>query len=67
MLLEMAEQGFGWGILPRWLVEQFGHGILQELPIAGWPQRIDVDVLWSNKTPPGTAGRWMIDQLRAQN
>ena len=67
MLLEMAEQGFGWGILPRWLVEQFGHGILQELPIAGWPQRIDVDVLWSNKTPPGPAGRWMIDQLRAQN
>ncbi|MCS3602050.1 DNA-binding transcriptional LysR family regulator [Buttiauxella sp. BIGb0471] len=67
MLLEMAEQGFGWGILPRWLVEQFGHDVLQELPVAGWPQRIDVDVLWSNKTPPGPAGRWMIDQLRAQN
>lgn len=67
MLLEMAEQGFGWGILPRWLVEQFGHDVLRELPVAGWPQRIDVDVLWSNKTPPGPAGRWMIDQLRAQN
>jgi DNA-binding transcriptional LysR family regulator len=66
MLLEMAEQGFGWGILPRWLVEQFGHGVLQELSVAGWPQLIDVDAIWSNKVPPGAAGRWMIDQLRAQ-
>ncbi|MEL4013827.1 LysR family transcriptional regulator [Dryocola clanedunensis] len=66
MLLEMAEQGFGWGILPRWLVQQFGHNVLKELPVAGWPQRIDVDVMWSNKVPPGAAGRWMIDQLRAQ-
>ncbi|WP_202301923.1 LysR family transcriptional regulator [Dryocola clanedunensis] len=66
MLLEMAEQGFGWGILPRWLVQQFGHSVLKELPVAGWPQRIDVDVIWSNKVPPGAAGRWMIDQLRAQ-
>jgi DNA-binding transcriptional LysR family regulator len=67
MLLEMAEQGFGWGILPRWLVEQFGHHVLQELNVAGWPQLIDVDVMWSNKVPPGAAGRWMIDQLRAQS
>ncbi|MCT4703916.1 LysR family transcriptional regulator [Enterobacteriaceae bacterium H20N1] len=66
MLLEMAEQGFGWGILPRWLVEQFGHGVLQELPVAGWPQHIDVDVMWSNKEPPGAAGRWIIDRLREQ-
>ncbi len=66
MLLEMAEQGFGWGILPRWLVEQFGHNMLKELPVAGWPQLIDVDVIWSNKVPPGAAGRWIIDQLRAQ-
>lgn len=66
MLLEMAEQGFGWGILPRWLVEQFGHDVLQELNVPGWPQLIDVDVMWSNKAPPGAAGRWIIDQLRAQ-
>lgn len=66
MLLEMAEHGFGWGILPRWLVAQFGHNVLQELPVAGWPQRINSDVIWSNKEPPGAAGRWMIDQLRSQ-
>lgn len=66
MLLEMAEQGFGWGVLPRWLVEQFGHNVLKELPVAGWPQLIDVDVIWSNKMPPGAAGRWIIDRLRAQ-
>ncbi|MGE9551797.1 LysR family transcriptional regulator [Erwinia amylovora] len=66
LLLEMAEQGFGWSILPRWLVEQFGHQVLCELPVRGWPQRISVDAAWSRSTPPGPAGRWMIDQLLAQ-
>ncbi|RWR00717.1 transcriptional regulator [[Pantoea] beijingensis] len=66
LLLEMAEQGFGWSILPRWLVEQFGHQVLYELPVEGWPQRIDVDAVWSRRTPPGPAGRWMLDQLCAQ-
>ncbi|MDI9220818.1 LysR family transcriptional regulator [Pantoea sp. EA-12] len=66
LLLEMAEQGFGWSVLPRWLVEQFGHQVLKELPIPGWPQRIAVDVIWSRRNPPGPAGRWMIDQLCAQ-
>ncbi|WLS77957.1 LysR family transcriptional regulator [Erwinia pyri] len=66
LLLEMAEQGFGWSILPRWLVEQFGHQLLRELPVTGWPQKISVDVAWSRSSPPGPAGRWMIDQLLAQ-
>lgn len=66
LLLEMAEQGFGWSILPRWLVAQFGHQVLRELPVPGWPQRISVDVAWSRPSPPGPAGRWMIDQLLAQ-
>ncbi len=66
LLLEMAEQGFGWTILPRWLVKQFGHGVLKELSMSGWPQHIAVEVVWSRRTPPGPAGRWMIDQLCAQ-
>ncbi|MGK3142662.1 LysR family transcriptional regulator [Pantoea sp. C2G6] len=66
LLLEMAEQGFGWTILPRWLVRQFGHNVLKELPLPGWPQHIAVEVVWSRRTPPGPAGRWMIDQLCAQ-
>jgi DNA-binding transcriptional LysR family regulator len=66
LLLEMAEQGFGWSVLPRWLVEQFGHQVLKELPVPGWPQRIAVDVIWSRRNPPGPAGRWMIYQLCAQ-
>ena len=63
MLLEMAEQGFGWGVLPRWLVLQFGHHVLKELSVEGWPQLFEVDVIWSNKNPPGPAGRWLIDEL----
>lgn len=66
VLLEMAEQGFGWSILPRWLVEQFGHQQLRELPLPGWPQQIPVDAVWSRRSPPGPAGRWMIDRLLAQ-
>lgn len=66
LLLEMAEQGFGWSILPRWLVKQFGHGVLQELTLPGWPQHIAVEVIWSRRNPPGPAGRWMVDQLCAQ-
>ena len=66
LLLEMAEQGFGWSVLPRWLVQQFGHQVLRELPVSGWPQRISVDAAWSRHSPPGPAGRWMIDQLLMQ-
>ncbi|WP_313688952.1 LysR family transcriptional regulator [Pantoea sp.] len=66
LLLEMAEQGFGWSVLPRWLVQQFGHQVLQELPVPGWPQHIAVEAVWSRRNPPGPAGRWMIDQLCAQ-
>jgi DNA-binding transcriptional LysR family regulator len=66
LLLEMAEQGFGWAMLPRWLVQQFGHHVLQELPVPGWPQQITVDAVWSRVTPPGPAGQWMRDQLCAQ-
>jgi DNA-binding transcriptional LysR family regulator len=63
MLLEMAEQGFGWAILPRWLVEQFGHQKLVTLPVQGWPKMISIDTVWSKKSPPGPAGYWLLDQL----
>nr|MBA2815313.1 LysR substrate binding domain protein [Candidatus Pantoea persica] len=45
LLLEMAEQGFGWSVLPRWLVRQFGHQVLQELMLPGWPQHIAVEAV----------------------
>ncbi len=63
MLLEMAEQGFGWAILPRWLVEQFGREKLVTLPVQGWPKMISIDAVWSKKSPPGPAGYWLLDQL----
>ncbi|WP_114193198.1 LysR family transcriptional regulator [Edaphovirga cremea] len=63
MLLEMAEQGFGWAMLPRWMVKQFGHNKLIELSSRGWPKIISVDAVWSKNTPPGPAGRWLLDQL----
>lgn len=53
MLLEMAEQGFGWAILPRWLVEQFGREKLVTLPVQGWPKMISIDAVWSKKAHRG--------------
>lgn len=63
MLLEMAEQGAGWAILPHWLVKQYGHQRLTELKIRGWPQMVSVDAVWSKLTPPGPAGLWLLDRL----
>ncbi len=56
MLMEMAVQGFGWAILPHWMVEQYSDKKLVALPIAGWPKTISIDAVWSKKKPAG-AGR----------
>lgn len=63
LLLEMAEQGMGWAILPTWLVKQFGHQLLANLNYSPWPKKIDIDLIWSKNNPPGKAGYWMIDKL----
>jgi len=63
MLMEMAQLGFGWAELPRWLVERFGSTGLVELPVRGWPRLVAVDALWSRQYPPGPAGSWMLAQM----
>ncbi len=63
LLLEMAEEGMGWAILPTWLVNHFGHDKLVSLRYSHWPQQIDVDLVWSKTNPPGKAGYWLIEQL----
>jgi len=63
MLLEMAQGGFGWAPLPRWLVERFGPGTLQELHVRGWPKTVYVDALWSRLNPPGPAGSWLLGKM----
>ena len=63
MLLEMAEKGFGWAPLPRWLVERFGNGSLVELNVRGWPRPVFVDALWSRLYPPGPAGSWLLSKM----
>lgn len=60
MLMEMAQLGFGWAPLPRWLVERFGNASLQELKVRGWPRSVTVDALWSRQHAPGPAGSWLL-------
>ncbi|HGM5554853.1 TPA: LysR family transcriptional regulator [Pseudomonas putida] len=63
MLMEMAEMGFGWAALPRWLVARFGNGSLVELTVRGWPRPVYVDALWSRIYPPGPAGSWLLSKM----
>lgn len=63
MLMEMAEMGFGWAALPRWLVARFGNGSLVELTVRGWPKPVYVDALWSRIYPPGPAGSWLLSKM----
>jgi DNA-binding transcriptional LysR family regulator len=63
MLMEMAEMGFGWAPLPRWLVARFGNGTLVELNVRGWPKPVFVDALWSRLYPPGPAGSWLLSKM----
>ncbi|MFJ2539934.1 LysR family transcriptional regulator [Pseudomonas sp. NPDC087614] len=63
MLMEMAEMGFGWAPLPRWLVGRFGNDTLVELNVRGWPKPVFVDALWSRLHPPGPAGSWLLSKM----
>jgi len=63
MLMEMAQLGFGWAALPRWLVERFGNAGLIELSVRSWPRSVAVDALWSRHHPPGPAGSWLLGKM----
>ncbi|MER2178570.1 MAG: substrate-binding domain-containing protein, partial [Stenotrophomonas maltophilia] len=63
MVLEMAEDGFGWAELPRSLVTRYGRGMLIELPLPGWPRLVSTDAVWHKGTPLGPAALWLLDQF----
>ena len=63
MLMELAQLGFGWAGLPRWLVQRYGGGRLKELRANGWPKRVPIDVLSARHRPPGPAAQWMLKVL----
>ncbi|MBH3369312.1 LysR family transcriptional regulator [Pseudomonas carnis] len=63
MLMEMAQLGFGWAPIPRWLVERFGGNQLVELKVRSWPRSVAVDALWSRHQPPGPAGSWLLSKM----
>ncbi|MFF7061388.1 LysR substrate-binding domain-containing protein [Pseudomonas sp. NPDC008258] len=65
-LLEMAAMGFGWGILPKALVEAYGNDRLEEITALGWPKQLPVDVIWSRKQLLGPAAIWLLERLMAE-
>lgn len=64
MVLEMAEDGFGWAELPRALVARYGRGMLVELPLPGWPRLVSTDAVWRKGAQLGPAALWLLDQFQ---
>lgn len=63
MLMDMAQQGFGWAPLPKTLVRRFAHRSLVELVVPGWPRNIAIDAVWSRDRTLGAIGQWLIENI----
>ncbi|MFJ4376085.1 LysR family transcriptional regulator [Pseudomonas japonica] len=63
ILMELATQGFGWAILPRWMVRTYAAQMLVELDMPGWPRRYPLDLVWSKQRSLGPAGAWLKEAL----
>jgi len=63
MVLEMAEDGFGWAELPRTLVARYGRGQLVELALPGWPKLVACDAVWRKGGTLGPAALWLLDEF----
>jgi len=63
MVLEMAEDGFGWAELPRTLVARYGRGQLVELALPGWPKLVACDAVWRKGETLGPAALWLLDEF----
>ncbi|WXL26207.1 LysR family transcriptional regulator [Ectopseudomonas mendocina] len=63
-LMEFAKRGFGWAELPVDLVDRYGAGLVV-LNTQGYPHYVDLDVVWSRRSPLGPAGQWLVEHMQA--
>lgn len=63
-ILEMVMAGLGWAELPRQLVSLYGQGDLIELPVSGWPKRLQSDAIRLRSTPLGPAALWWLEAFK---
>lgn len=67
---EFLRAGLGWGMMPKNMVESdIANGALVEIRADIQPREgylIAMFAVYRTDTPPGPAGRWFIDRLRAQ-
>ena len=61
--------GFGWGGMPRHMVEEdLAAGRLKRIAVTGWGRashRLSLAVVQQRGRRPGRAGRWLLDHLEA--
>jgi DNA-binding transcriptional LysR family regulator len=69
--LAFLRAGFGFGSLPMHVVERdLATGRLLQITAEdapGWGHVIEMSALYRADTPPGPAGRWLIDRLRQEH
>lgn len=57
--------GFGWGSMPRGMIEaDLAAGLLAEVRVEAFSFTIGMRAAYTRKSPPGPAGRWLIERLR---
>jgi DNA-binding transcriptional LysR family regulator len=62
LLMDMVQEGYGWSILPEWLVSRFSAN-LQPLPIAGLPRQVNLQLIYAVARPLGPAAQSVIGLL----
>lgn len=63
MLMDMAQQGFGWAPLPHTLVKRYSWAPLKELTVPGWPKNVVIDAVWFRDRPLGAVAQWLIKHV----
>lgn len=63
ILLDLAVLGFGWAVLPRWLVDNYAADRLVQLAVPGWPRQQAIELIWSRQRPLGPAANWLREAL----
>lgn len=62
LLIDMVQEGYGWSILPDWMVHRFSTN-LQPLPMVGLPRQVNLQLIYSALRPFGPAAQWVMRVL----
>ncbi len=64
----LLKAGIGWGSMPEFMIrEDLANGRLKAIELPEWASGFyAMQAIYRSDTPPGPAGKWLIDRLAAQ-